>query len=160
MIAKEALCRLAMKIKGLESETSQSEFSEQPNIEADHSSSSGEDHDFNKYLDKVEKDQIKKRRLDVNEPLNVKLEKFRQHFHQAVKEIEEKYNRSCKLPLNELIPHYPEIIRDAARTVTALPPTQVSVERLFSGLKIIKSDLRASMKEDIADAIPFLKTYK
>jgi len=56
MIAKEALCRLAMKIKGLESETSRSEFSEQPNIEADHSSSSGEDHDFNKYLDKVEKD--------------------------------------------------------------------------------------------------------
>jgi len=39
------------------------------------------------------------------------------------------------------------------------PPTQVSVERLFSGLKIIKSDLRASMKEDIADAVLFLKTY-
>jgi len=62
-----------MKTKGLESEISPSEFIEQPNIEADYSSSSGKDHDFNKYLDKVEKYQIKKRRLDVNESLNVKL---------------------------------------------------------------------------------------
>jgi hypothetical protein len=37
-------------------------------------------------------------------------------------------------------------------TVTAMPPTQVSV---FSALKIIKSDLRASMKEDLAEAILF-----
>jgi hypothetical protein len=34
-----------------------------------------------------------------------------------------------------------------------MPPTQVSVEQLFSALKIIKSDLRASMKEDLAEAI-------
>ena len=39
-------------------------------------------------MDKVEKDQIKKKRLDANEPLNVKLDKFKQHFHQAVEEIE------------------------------------------------------------------------
>jgi len=54
---------------------------------------------------------------------NVKLETFKQHFRQAVEELEEKYNGSCKLRLEELIPLYPEIIRDATRTVTALPPT-------------------------------------
>jgi hypothetical protein len=43
-------------------------------------------------------------------------------------------------------------------TVTAMPPTQVSVEQLFSALKIIKSDLRASMKEDLAEAILFPRT--
>jgi len=102
-------------------------------------------------VDKVEKDQIKKKRLDVNEPLNVKLDKFKQHFHQAVEEIEEKHN---------LLPLYPEIIRDAARTVTALPLTQVSVERLFSALKIIKSDLRASVKEDTVDATLLRKMCK
>ena len=48
-------------------------------------------------LDKMGKDQMKKRRLDVSEPLNVKLETFKQHFHQAFEEIKEKYNRSCKL---------------------------------------------------------------
>jgi hypothetical protein len=39
--------------------------------------------------------------------------------------------------------------------VTAMPPTQVSV---FSALKIIKSVLRASMKEDLAEAILFPRT--
>ena len=39
-----------------------------------------------------------------------------------------------------------------------MPPTQVSVERLFSALKIIKFDLRASMKEDLIEAILFLRT--
>jgi hypothetical protein len=42
--------------------------------------------------------------------------------------------------------------------VTAMPPTHISVEKLFSALKIIKSDLRASMKEDLAEAILFLRT--
>jgi len=92
-----------MKIKGLESETSQSEFIDQQNIEADHYSSFSEDHDFYKYLDKVEKDQMKKRHLDVYERLNIKLKKLEQHFHQAV-ELKEKYNRSRKLLLEELIP--------------------------------------------------------
>jgi len=33
---------------------------------------------------------MKKRRLDVNEPLNVKLEKFKQNLYQPLKEIEER----------------------------------------------------------------------
>jgi len=45
-----------MKIKELESETSQREFADQQNIEADHnSSSSSKDHDFKQYLDMLEK---------------------------------------------------------------------------------------------------------
>jgi len=70
--------------KGTESEISQNEFTDQQKIEADHHSLSNEDHDFHKYLDKVVKDQMKKSRHDVNEPFNVKLEKFKQQFHQAV----------------------------------------------------------------------------
>ncbi len=38
-----------------------------------------------------------------------------------------------------------------------MPITQVSVERQFSSLKIIESDLRSSLKEDLIDAILFLK---
>jgi len=34
------------------------------------------------------KKQMKKRHPDVNEPLNIRLEKFKWHFHQAVEEIE------------------------------------------------------------------------
>ena len=50
MIAKQVLCRLALKIKGLESETSQSEFTDKSNTEADRSSSSSKDHDLKKWL--------------------------------------------------------------------------------------------------------------
>ena len=53
---------------------------------------------------------------------------------------------------------YPKVVQDVAWILTALPTTQVSVERLFSGLRFIKSDLRASMKEDLTDAILFLRT--
>ena len=61
-------------------------------------------------------------------------------------------------PLLQPIDMYPEMVREVARVVTALPPTQVSVERLFSALKIIRSDLRTSMKEDLTEAILFLRT--
>lgn len=64
------------------------------------------------------------------------------------------------MKVHEAIKFYPDCIKDLALIVTALPPTQVSVERLFSALKIIKSDLRASLKEDLVEAILFLRTYK
>ena len=39
----------------------------------------------------------------------------------------------------------------------AMPPTQVSVERLFSALKLQKSDLRSRIKADALDALLLLK---
>ena len=54
--------------------------------------------------------------------------------------------------------HYPSGIKTAARTLSAMPVSQVSVERLFSGLKFILSDQRASMKADLVEAILFLRT--
>ena len=41
--------------------------------------------------------------------------------------------------------------------LSAMPVTQVSVERLFSSMKFILSDHRASMKQDLLDAILFLR---
>ena len=40
----------------------------------------------------------------------------------------------------------------------ALPVTQVSVERTFSGLRYILNNLRYNMKHDIIDAIMVLRT--
>ena len=65
---------------------------------------------------------------------------------------------SSKLSVEEILPLYSDAVCEVGRIVTAMPPTQVSVERLFSGLKLVKSDLRASMKEDLAEAILFLRT--
>ena len=47
---------------------------------------------------------------------------------------------------------------DLCLTVLALPITQVSVERTFSGLKYILNNLRFCLKDDIIDAIMTLRT--
>ena len=73
-----------------------------------------------------------------------------------MKEVD-KIDRFSKLVL-EAVESYPKIIRNVAYAVTALPATQVSVERLSFALRIIHSDLHASMKEDLLEAILFLKS--
>ena len=70
----------------------------------------------------------------------------------------EKIDRSSKLTVLQAIERYPQIVQKVAYTVTALPPTQVSVERLFSALHLIRSDLRVSMKENLIVAILFLRS--
>lgn len=63
-----------------------------------------------------------------------------------------------KRPLHEIIiSDYPTDLQEIALLLSALPPTQVSVERLFSSLKYIKSDLRNKMAEDLLNAILFLR---
>ena len=81
---------------------------------------------------------------------------FKACFEKALLEVE-KIDRSSKLSVLQAIERYPQIVQ-VSYTVTALPPTQVSVERLFSALRLIQSDLRASMKEDLIEAILFLRS--
>ena len=61
-----------------------------------------------------------------------------------------------RLPVMDVINDYPLAIRDAARAVSALPATQVSVERLFSALRIITVD-RPSLAPDTIDQSLFLR---
>ena len=82
---------------------------------------------------------------------------FQTNFEKALTEIE-KIDLSSKRDVIQAIDKYPEIVKKVVYTVTALPPTQVSVEKLFSALQIIRSDLRVSMKEDLIEAILFLRT--
>ena len=70
----------------------------------------------------------------------------------------EKIYRVSKLTVKDALPRYPDIAKDAAIAVTALPPTQGSVEQLFSAFRIIKSDLRAAMREDLIESVLFLRT--
>ena len=48
-------------------------------------------------------------------------------------------------------------LRDVALLLTAIPPTQVSVERLFSALKILKSDRRNRLKDKMLNAMLLLR---
>jgi hypothetical protein len=45
-----------------------------------------------------------------------------------------------------------------AALLSALPPTQVSVERLFSSLKILKSDHRNRLGEKLLNAMLLLRS--
>ena len=59
--------------------------------------------------------------------------------------------------LRDPIENYPEVLQEVARILRAMPPTQVSVERLFSALRLFKTDLRSCLKEDILHALLLLK---
>jgi hypothetical protein len=66
--------------------------------------------------------------------------------------------RKTKKDLLALIEEdYSAKLRDVARLLYSKPVTQVSVERLFSALKIFKGDLRNRLKEDILSALLVLK---
>ncbi len=52
---------------------------------------------------------------------------------------------------------YPEELKEVALLLCTMPVTQVSVERLFSALKIFKWDQRNRLKEDILNALLLLK---
>ena len=85
------------------------------------------------------------------------LQQFKTNFMNASTEMEI-IDRASKVNVMDAIAQYPTILQKVSFTVTALPPTQVTVEQLFSALRIIRSDLRASMKEDLLEAILFLRT--
>ena len=59
--------------------------------------------------------------------------------------------------LSEAIKEYPDDLQDIARLLATMPVTQVSVERLFSALKLLKSDLRNKLKDDIIGDILLLR---
>lgn len=66
--------------------------------------------------------------------------------------------RKSKKDLLTLIAEdYPAELQEVARLLYAKPVTQVSVERLFSALKIFKADSRNRLKEDILNALLILK---
>ena len=71
---------------------------------------------------------------------------FQTNFEKALTEIE-KINWSSKLDVMQAINKYPESIKKVAYTVTTLPPTQVSIARLFSAMQIICSDLHIQRKK-------------
>lgn len=56
------------------------------------------------------------------------------------------------MTVHEAIKQYPDTVKDVAMLAVALPPTQVSVERLFSALRLIRTDQRASIKEKLTEA--------
>ena len=150
--AKKSLCDIILKLQALDTVKQKDlpqlklEMSDQ-NLIRDHKNMN-----FTNYLD--EKAKTNENNLITKENLtsiqNIK------SIHNALEEVD-KYGRESRLDFKSVILLYPNFIIPAARIINAFPPTQVSVERLFLALKIIKSDNRSSLKEDIIEAILFLR---
>ena len=162
--AKATLFNVAIRMTGLDKEIEnpvqeqEDEGTASPvSITMTQSSGSSED-EYEKFLD--EKERARKRQRfegEKRENFPCKISKFRHAFYTALTKVET-FDRSSKLTIDKAIPLYPKIVQEVAIAVTALPPSQVSVERLFSALRIIKTDLRGRLKEDLVDSTLFLRT--
>ena len=118
--------------------------------------SSPED-DFEKMLDERERLCTAAKMIPNSNPTISDLAKRKNAFLTALEKIED-FDRSNKLDVMKAIPKFPEVVQAVAYTVTALPTTHVSVERLFSALRIVKSHLRSRMGNDLRDSILFFRT--
>lgn len=58
----------------------------------------------------------------------------------------------------EVMKSYPDGVKVPCSVLAALPVTQVSVERLFSAMKLLITDLRSRLKPDVVDAMLLLRT--
>ena len=68
-------------------------------------------------------------------------------------------NSKCETVLDG-IKLFPELIQKACQLASALPMTQVIVERVFSGLKFLTPDKRSHMELDLIGSMVFLQMNK
>ena len=94
-----------------------------------------------------------------NAPVQTEHELFIVKTTRELDQIQSMLFTNDPIPVEEAImKHYPEALQEAGITIVSYPPTQVSVERIFSALKILKSDIRNRLNEDIVNACLFLKS--
>ena len=156
--AKSALFDLAVRILGLNRKTS---FDNSDTNSTTNSEENCDEEDFEKFLNQQDhKARSKRRKLEEAAKVPASDEKhvesFKLEFYAALKEVE-LIDRKSKLDVHAAIKQYPAIVRESALLAAALPPTQASVERLFSSLRLIRTDQRAAMKEKLTEAILFLR---
>ena len=168
--AKSFLCDVAIRIEGLSLQEDAVDNSRQLDMTTGHefessgisnvqSSSASSEDEYEQFLN-CEEISRKRRCIQAEESEShnpSEIQAFQTDFLDALNHVDS-FDISSKLKVRQAINQYPEIVQKAATAVTALPPTQVSVERLFSALRLVKSELRSQMKEDLVDAILFLKT--
>ena len=77
--------------------------------------------------------------------------------HEATKQLKA-LGRLKGTSVWELIESYPADVRPVCYALAAMPVTQVSVERLFSAMKLLITNLRSRLKEDAVEAMLLLRT--
>ena len=120
-------------------------------IDGSHTSSSEDE--FEKELDLLEQRKSPDQAISSTLYANAQI---KQKVTSSIEKME-KLGRLKADSVWKIIDTFDEPLLTTAKILSALPVTQVSVERLFSSIKFILSDHRASIKQDLLDAILFLQ---
>ena len=100
--------------------------------------------DDDKLMDQQDHEASSKRRkleetANTSATVHKSLANFKADFCDTLKQVEQTDSKSSKLEVQEAIKRYPEIVKVSAELVATLSPTQVSVECLFSALRLIRT---------------------
>ena len=150
--AREGLYHLSLKINKPSLLNRETEVQAETSLDTSTDRSLNDTEDFDAYMDRLDRKRLK--REQKNTP---KANEFETKFDVAFNHMKN-IPRESRTKLEDALESYAPVLQEAARVASALPPTQVSVERLFSSLKILKTDLRTRLKDDIIEAMLFLKT--
>lgn len=168
--AKSAIVALSLKMKGIsandeDSDDSMSDELSSVGIESD--CESDEDVLMLRRKEKQQRRAPLSSGFDYSTPRKRNksgAERAREDIAEGLKKLEELRTNSIikkKTDVWKAIEEqYPESIKSVSRLILAMPPSQVSVERLFSSLKILKSERRNRLKADLLDAMLFLRSNK
>lgn len=113
-----------------------------------------DEEDFYEYLDKLDNPNSTKNDLYTKSSYD----EFKHVFFAELQEAE-KYNRSTKMKLEDVYTFYPTMISQVAKVAAALPTTQVSIGKLISIFRSAPSRFRASVKDEVTEAILFLAMH-
>lgn len=105
--------------------------------------------------------------VDSLETILKNIEKENSEKHHTVRDLLNEFLKEKRVALHENVLQWWEDRRNirpqfyiVAKVLLAIPATQVSVERLFSGVKFIMNPSRNRLEEDSLNAILVLRTNK
>jgi hypothetical protein len=103
---------------------------------------------------------------DANSTTDITLPRSSQLSKRQIRPILENFKNSPRLDKNtSILAHWernkntcPKELYELGQIALAVPPTQVSVERLFSGLKYVLTHLRTNIKPELLEDILIIRT--
>ena len=124
-----------------------------PDCVASHNqSSTSEDDEFERELDLIEQRRSSSMRSNANDVLNKTTQELNKNIEKMI-EIGQLKGETVW----DVIKQLEEPLLTTAKILSAMPVTQVSVERLFSSMKFILSDQRLSMTQELLESILYLR---
>ena len=130
-----------------------SESEKAPDCVASHNQlSTSEEDEFERELDLIEQQRSSSMRSNANDVLNKTTQELNKNIEKMIE-----IGRLKEETVWDVIKQLEEPLPTTAKILSAMPDTQVSVERLFSSMKFILSDQKLSMTQELLESILYLR---